>query len=51
MPALEQFQHIAGKLQHTPYPSIPIQYGANKQHATQESKVHPTGVQIMLIPC
>jgi len=35
--ALKQFQHIAGKLQHSPYPSVPIQYGATKQHATQES--------------
>ena len=35
--ALKQFQHIAGKLQHSPYPSIPIQYGAKKQYATQES--------------
>jgi hypothetical protein len=35
--ALKQFQHIAGKLQHSPYPSIPIQYGAKKQYATQEA--------------
>ena len=35
--ALKQFQHIAGKLQHSPYPSVPIQYGAKKQYATQES--------------
>ena len=35
--ALKPFQHIAGKLQHSPYPSIPIQYGAKKQYATQES--------------
>jgi hypothetical protein len=34
--ALKQFQHIAGKLQHAPYPSVPIQYGAKKQYATQE---------------
>ncbi len=34
--ALKQFQHIAGKLQHAPYPSIPIKYGAKKQYATQE---------------
>ncbi len=33
----KQFQHIAGKLQHSPYPSVPIQYGAKKQYATQES--------------
>jgi hypothetical protein len=35
--ALKQFQHIAGKLQHSPYPSIPIQYGAKKQYTMQES--------------
>jgi hypothetical protein len=35
--ALKQFQHIAGKLHHSPYPSVPIQYGAKKQYATQES--------------
>jgi len=35
--AFKQFQHIAGKLQHSPYPSIPIQYGAKKQYATLES--------------
>jgi hypothetical protein len=35
--ALKQFHHIAGKLQHSPYPSIPIQYGTKKQYATQES--------------
>jgi hypothetical protein len=35
--ALKHFQHIAGKLQHSPYPSIPIQYGAKKQYAMQES--------------
>ena len=35
--ALKQFQRIAGKLQHLPYPSVPIQYGAKKQYATQES--------------
>jgi hypothetical protein len=35
--ALKQFQHIASKLQHAPYPSVPIQYGAKKQYATQES--------------
>jgi hypothetical protein len=39
--ALKQFQHKAGKLQHAPYQSAPIQYGAKakKQYATQESKV------------
>ncbi len=36
--AVQQFQHIAGKLQHSPYPSVPIQYGAKKQYATQELK-------------
>ena len=35
--ALKQFQHIAGKMQHAPYPSVPIQYGAKKQYATQKS--------------
>jgi hypothetical protein len=35
--ALKQFQHITNKLQHSPYPSIPIQYGAKKQYATQDS--------------
>jgi hypothetical protein len=35
--ALKQFQHITCKLQHSPYPSIPIQYGAKKQYATQGS--------------
>ncbi len=30
--ALKQFQHIAGTLQQSPYPSVPIQYGANPQH-------------------
>ena len=35
--ALKLFQHIAGKLQYSPYPSVPIQYGAKKQYATQES--------------
>jgi hypothetical protein len=34
--ALKQFQHIAGKLQYSPYPSVPIQYVAKKQYATQE---------------
>ncbi len=36
--ALKQFQHIASKIQHSPYPSIPIQYGAKQQYATQVSK-------------
>ncbi len=35
--ALKQFQHIAGKLQHAPYSSIPIQYDTKKQYATQKS--------------
>jgi hypothetical protein len=35
---LKLFQHIAGKLQHAPYQSAPIEYGAKKQYATQESK-------------
>ena len=35
--ALKQFQHIDDKLQHSPYPSVPIQYSAKKQYATQES--------------
>jgi hypothetical protein len=37
--ALKQFQHKAGKLQHVPYQSAPIQYGTKKQYTTQESKV------------
>jgi hypothetical protein len=36
--ALKQFQHKAGKIQHAPYQSAPIQYGTKKQYATQESK-------------
>ncbi len=36
--ALKRFQHKANKLQHAPYQSAPIQYGAKKQYATQESK-------------
>jgi hypothetical protein len=35
--ALKQFEHNAGTLQHSPYPSVPIQYGAKKQYATAES--------------
>jgi hypothetical protein len=34
--ALKQFQHIADKLQHAPYPSVPIQYRVKKQYAMQE---------------
>ncbi len=37
--ALKQFQHKAGKLQHAPYQSTPIQYDTKKQYATQESEV------------
>ncbi len=37
--ALKQFQHKAGKLQHAPHQSAPIQYGVKKQYATQELKV------------
>jgi hypothetical protein len=36
--ASKQFHHIAGKLQHLPYSSIPIQYDAKKQYAMQELK-------------
>jgi hypothetical protein len=36
--ALKQFQHIAIKLQHAPYPSVPIQYVTKKQYTMQESK-------------
>jgi hypothetical protein len=36
---LKLFQHKAGKLQHLLYQSAPIQHGAKKQYATQESKV------------
>ena len=35
--ALKQFQHVLRKRQQAPYPSIPIQYGAKKQYATQAS--------------
>jgi len=57
--ALKQFQHIAGKLQHSPYPSIPIQYGTKEQYATQEltaplvdnkPKFHSTSMRKILIP-
>jgi hypothetical protein len=37
--ALKQFQHKASKLQHAPYQSATIQYGTQKQYATQELKV------------
>jgi hypothetical protein len=36
--ALKQSQHKAGKLQHAPYQSAPIQYGAKTQYAMQELK-------------
>jgi hypothetical protein len=36
--ALKLFQHKAGKLQHAPYQSAPVQYGAKEQYAMQESK-------------
>jgi hypothetical protein len=36
--ALKQFQHKAVKLQHAPYLSAPIQYGAKKQYTMQELK-------------
>jgi hypothetical protein len=57
--ALKQFQHIAGKLQHAPYPSVPIQYGAKKQCNTkiestigrrQSRTVHTTDMRKILIP-
>jgi hypothetical protein len=35
--ALKQFQHSACNVQHAPYPSVPIQYGAKTQYATQKS--------------
>ncbi len=35
--ALKQFQHNAGTLQHSPYPSVPIQNGAKKQYACAKS--------------
>jgi hypothetical protein len=35
--ALKQFQYNAGTLQHSPYSSVPIQYGAKKQYATAET--------------
>jgi hypothetical protein len=38
--ALKQFQHIAGKLQHSPYKSVPIQYGTKKQYVTPELTAH-----------
>jgi hypothetical protein len=36
--ALRHFQYIAGKLQHAPYSSVPIQNGAKKKYTMQESK-------------
>jgi hypothetical protein len=35
--ALKQFQHVASTKQQQPYPSAPINYGAKKQYATQQS--------------
>ena len=35
--ALKQFQHVLNKAQNSPYPSIPIKYGAKKQYATESS--------------
>jgi hypothetical protein len=35
--ALKQFQHSVSNIQHAPYPSVPIRYGAKKQYATQAS--------------
>jgi hypothetical protein len=35
--ALKQFKHERRKLQHQPYPSVIIKYGAKKQYATPES--------------
>ena len=39
--AVKQFQHIAKKHQYAPYSCIPIQYGAKKLYATQDSKATP----------
>ena len=36
--ALKQFQHELHKHQQQPFPTVPIQYGAKKQYATQEFK-------------
>jgi hypothetical protein len=36
--SFETISHKAGKQQHAPYQSAPIQYGAKKQYATQELK-------------
>jgi hypothetical protein len=56
---LKQFQHNAGTLQHSPYPSVLIQYGAKKQyghcrvHSTiircQEQKIHPTSLRQVFV--
>ena len=35
--ALKQFGHTLQKKQDQPYPSVPINYGAKKQYATQQS--------------
>jgi hypothetical protein len=36
--SFETISTQSGKLQHAPYQSTPIQYGAKKQYATQESE-------------
>ncbi len=56
---LKQFQHIAGTLQQSPYPSVPIQYGAKKQYAIAEStaplvdakskKIHSTSLRQVFV--
>ncbi len=58
--ALKQFQHTAGKLQHAPYLSVPIQYGCQEiicyvrikstSVRQQSQAVHPTAVRQVLIP-
>ena len=35
--SLETIPTFAEKLQHSPYPSVLLQYGAKKQYETQES--------------
>jgi hypothetical protein len=39
--ALKSFQHQLKCKQIAPYPSVPIQYGAKQQYATEESMVPP----------
>jgi hypothetical protein len=57
--ALKQFQHKVRKLQNAPYPSVPIQYGAKKQYATQKSstasgcqnqEIYPANMRQVFIP-